>query len=128
VNPALQIPESVRATNPNQIMFTLDSTLSQSLTYDYEGKTLSFYTTFGGNPFTVVIPMANIGALTDDDGLVITLGKLRESTPQPPAQTVPSLQGVGDAPTTPKPDLVPPSQTAKPLYTLKHLSLVVDNT
>jgi len=128
MNQALQCPESVRESNPNQVVFTLASDLSHNASYDWETRMFSFYASFGGVTCQVVIPAANIGVIVNDwDNTVVSFGKIQEQQAAP-TQNVPALQGVGEVPQSPKPKMTPPSQQPKPLYTLKHLSLVVDNT
>jgi len=93
MNDALQVPEAIRKQFPKQIMFILDSSLHQNSFYDYDSRTFTFQTSFGGVPATVVVPAQNIGAFHNEyDGTILTVGKLQEpeaDTKQPEAPTPP---------------------------------------
>jgi len=137
VNEAMEIPDSVRTQNPNQIMFRLSSDLHPNIFYDFESRTFSFDCTFNHNPTRVYMNIDNIGAVVDDlDNSTMVFGFLQEPqsqvvqprVSQPTKQNIPAKQGVSATTKTHKSKMVPPSQKPKSMLIKKHLSLVVDNT
>jgi len=125
VNEAMEIPEAVRAQNPNQIMFRLSSDLSPNIFYDFDSRTFSFDCTFSHNPTRVYMNLDNIAGVVDDlDNSTMMFGSMQEQVPTQvrpaPAPQAPKVERkVERVKSVPKPQA---------LFTKKHLSLVVDNT